>query len=149
MIGSVQAGLGRKRNHAWVLSLFLAAVVGMALAGCGGGGGTAPPVATVVLGGTVVVPWGVDVDSDVNDPNQPYQPNQPYPDNDRPWTPQPIGNPISLGGYVNAPGAGPEGFSKTAGDPDDYFQVFLNSGDRIFLAIGDPHAADLDLSLLD
>lgn len=143
MIGSVQAGLGRKRNHAWVLSLFLAAVVGMALAGCGGGGGTAPPLATVVLEGTVVVPWGVAVDSDVNDPNQPYRTN------DTALTPQPIGNPISLGGYVNAPGAGPEGFSKTAGDPDDYFQVFLNSGDRIFLAIGDPHAADLDLSLLD
>lgn len=143
MIGSVEAAMGRKRNHAWVLSLFLAAVVGMALAGCGGGGGTAPPLATVVLGGTVVVPWGVDVDSDVNDTNQPYRAN------DTALTPQPIGNPISLGGYVNAPAAGPAGRSKESGDRNDFYQVSLNSGDRVFLAIGDPHAADLDLYLLD
>ena len=52
--------------------------------------------------------------------------------------------------YVNAPGAGPDGRSRVAGDPLDYFHVGLAAGQvvRLFAAETLP-AGDLDLALLD
>lgn len=137
---------GRDRMHdtsgRWAGILFSAAVLITASAGCGGGGDSVspPPAATYTLAGTISAPAGVAVDSDVNDPNEPHAANDPID------TPQDIANPVSLGGYVNVPYAGPAGRSYAIGDRDDYFRVTLNSGDRIFLSVGDADA-DLDLYL--
>src|SRR5690606_8950642 len=51
-----------------------------------------------------------------------------------------------LGGYVNAPGAGPAGRSRDAGDPVDVFAAELAAGMRVELTAASPDA-DLDLYL--
>jgi serine protease len=69
--------------------------------------------------------------------------------NDTIANPQPIPNPVTLGGYVNLPGTGAGGQSQVSGDLDDLFQVDLLAGQRITMLVGDFRRADADLYLLD
>jgi serine protease len=124
-----------------IAPLLLAMVLAITAAGCGGGGGSGTPY---TLGGTISIPAGITIDWDVNDPND----NKPY-DNNTLADAQPIPNPIRVGGYLNAAGTGPPGRSYLHGDENDYYLVTLNDGDRVFLAIGDDSAGDLDLYLYD
>jgi serine protease len=148
-------GCGNKEALGWkklcFIGLFLmAGVLVSALAGCGSGGGDGastppaePALVAVSLGGTVLAPNGIAIDGDVNDINESYFAN------DTLATAQPLANPISLAGYINVANAGPAGRSRIKGDRNDYFRVSLNRDDRIFLAIGDHRAGDLDLYLYD
>jgi serine protease len=99
----------------------------------------------VALSGEIAVPQGVLIDSDVNDVNESYT------SNDDPYSPQILPNPISVGGYVNRALTGGSGRSYYSGDPDDYFQVPLKTGDTVALAIGKTNTLinDLDLFLYD
>ena len=104
---------------------------------------TAPAGSTsFTVAGTLRAAEGSAVDSDVNDPNTvPVS-------NDGSGTAQPVAVPAVLGGYVNLPGAGPEGNSFASGDPRDWYRVSLAEGQRVTLRMGaDPSDADLDLCL--
>ena len=72
--------------------------------------------------GSITVATGSFFDGDVNDPNAPYR------NNDTLENAQAIPNPITLGGYVNTAGNGPQGRSFQQGDSDDYYivQLFAN-----------------------
>ncbi|WP_455207991.1 PKD domain-containing protein [Kaarinaea lacus] len=97
------------------------------------------------LSGSITTQSGTQVDRDVNDTSAPYTANNTV------QTAQPLNNPVVLGGYVNLPGQGPVGRSRTAGDVDDYFSITLSANQVISLYIGDVAgtANDLDLYLLD
>jgi serine protease len=96
------------------------------------------------LSGTIIPAGGTAVDSDVNDPLAPFRTNDNF------LQAQPIPNPVTLGGYVNVAGAGPEGRSFATGDPVDIFRVGLLAGQTITLRIAsDDVADDLDLYLYD
>ena len=85
------------------------------------------------------------VDSDDGD-----DPNAIFIPNDTATTAQALPNPVTLTGYVNQPGSGPEGRSRAAGDLVDVYQVSLRAGDRMTLTIaGDGVQNDLDLGLAD
>lgn len=134
-------------------------VVGLAvlLHACGGGDGgddsptptptpttPTPPAARFTLSGTVRPASGVATDSDVNDPLAPYHSNDSVAD------PQPIPNPVTLGGYANQPGAGLAGRLRGGGDASDVYKIKLLAGQQISLQIaGDGIQNDLDLSLAD
>jgi len=125
-------------------------IIGLALLyACGGGGGDdpplpPPPIVQYTVSGTVHPAAGSAIDSDVNDPEAPYQAN------DSIATAQPIPNPVTLGGYLNQPGAGPAGRSHGSGDLADVYQVSLLAGQQINLLIaGDGVRNDLDLELAD
>ncbi|HRW64978.1 MAG TPA: S8 family serine peptidase [Candidatus Competibacter sp.] len=132
-------------------------VVGLAvlLQACGGddGGGDVPPTPTptptppvtqFTLSGAVRPASGVAADSDVNDPLAPYHANDTVADA------QPLPNPVTLGGYVNQPGAGSAGRSRSGGDTTDVYKIKLLAGQQISLQIaGDDIQNDLDLSLAD
>jgi serine protease len=130
------------------------------LTACGGGGGgssssadnspepstppeTVPPTDTFSLSGTITTSDSQTVDRDTNDPTIAAV------SNDTPDNPQPITNPITLGGYINQPGSGPPGRSQQTGDTDDFFQVDLLAGQRITMVVGDFSQADADLLLWD
>ena len=121
------------------------------LASCGGGGGgnDTPvdplPVTPqgVTLSGHLSVPSYMVTDSDVNDLETNPASNSSF------SSAQSIGNPASVGGYVNIPLAGDNGNSFTNGDIDDYFLVDLKQDQTILLSIGDTVAGDLDLYLYD
>lgn len=70
------------------------------------------------------------IDSDVNDPQSPYQAN------DSAQNPQLLANPVTLGGYVNQPRSGPPGRSFEQGDPDDYFTTTLLQDQQVTLYPG-------------
>lgn len=125
-------------------------VVGLAvlLQACGGGddgGDVPPPPATqFTLSGTVRPASGVAADSDVNDPLALYRANDTVADA------QSLPNPVTLGGYVNQPGAGPVGRSRSGGDTTDVYKIKLLAGQQISLQIaGDGIQNDLDLGLAD
>ncbi len=130
-------------------------VVGLAvlLQACGGdddGGDVpptpppTPPATQFTLSGTVRSASGVASDSDVNDPLAPYRANDTVADA------QPLPNPVTLGGYVNQPGAGPAGRSRSGGDASDVYKIKLLAGQQISLQIaGDGIQNDLDLGLAD
>lgn len=70
--------------------------------------------------------------------------------NDSAATAQVLPNPVTLTGYVNQPGSGPEGQSRAVGDLVDVYRVSLKAGDRVTLTIaGDGVQDDLDLGLAD
>ena len=98
-----------------------------------------PP--TYTISGSISVSANTSVDSDVNDPNAPYNPND--------WfdTAQVISSPVALGGYVNVAGEGEYGRSFDSGDRSDFFSVTMLANQSITLYIADPDAADLDLYL--
>ena len=95
----------------------------------------------VQLSGTVLPPIGQELDGDNNDPTNVVM------SNDDPLQPQPIGNPTTVGGYVNEPSQGAPGRSFINGDPEDYFAVELLAGQRINLLVADFQEADADLYL--
>jgi serine protease len=95
----------------------------------GGAGPDAPPSNSI--SGTVNGYTGSAVDSDINDPDAPFA------ENDTAATAQAVTVPFTLGGYVNAPGAGPEGRSKAEGDVVDVFRVSLDA-DQLVLLSFDP-----------
>lgn len=98
------------------------------------------------VGGTMYAAAGSAVDSDVNDFHSPYTPN------DSAAQAQTIGNPVSLGGHLNRPGAGAPGSSggrtNAGGDLQDWFRVSIAAGQTIRLLIAEDGATnDLDLQL--
>ncbi|HUT41135.1 MAG TPA: S8 family serine peptidase [Gammaproteobacteria bacterium] len=118
------------------------------LTGCGGGGGggvagSTPSSIGFTVSGTLQAAGGNAVDSDVNDPFAPYA------GNDSIATAQAIPNPVVVGGYLNEPGAGPAGRSRTIGDTTDFYRITLTANQLVILNIVDHAAADLDLFLYD
>jgi serine protease len=92
--------------------------------------------------GSVLVSNSTRVDSDVNDPFAAFVDNSSF------ETAQPIINPVVLGGYANAPGAGASGSSSLIGDQDDFYIVDLLQGQVITMIMADdPNLNDLDLYL--
>lgn len=117
-----------------------------ALAGCGGGGsqaGTDLAGPGYRLAGTLSVPTGAAVDSDLNDVNQLGRtPNDDF------ASAQALSAPVLLSGSVNRPGTGPAGHSQASGDSTDAYVLDLQRGDLVELefAPGSAEAsADLDL----
>ncbi|NND69302.1 MAG: S8 family serine peptidase, partial [Halioglobus sp.] len=145
----------RIRQYMRAMMLLLA----LALTACGGGGGGGggndtndpdppapqppPQVENFQLTGTITASDSQAVDSDTNDPTRVVLPN------DTVATAQPIGNPVTLGGYINEAGMGPAGRSRGPGDFDDYFIVELLAGQRITMLVADFEEADADLYLYD
>ncbi|MEZ7942807.1 MAG: PPC domain-containing protein, partial [Halioglobus sp.] len=101
------------------------------------------PAETFSMSGTISTSTSQLVDSDTNDPNTLGI------SNDDPNQAQSIANPITVGGYVNVPGAGAPGRSMAPGDVDDFFQVDLLAGQRVTMLVADFEQADADLYLLD
>ena len=101
------------------------------------------PAETFSMSGIISTSTSQLVDSDTNDPNTLGI------SNDVPSLAQSIPNPVTLGGYVNVPGAGATGRSMGAGDIDDFFQVDLLAGQRVTMLVADFEQADADLYLLD
>ena len=120
------------------------------LAACGGGGsetdaGADPdlPGPGVRLSGTLTVPAGAAVDSDLNDVHQLGRTR-----NDALATAQALTAPVLLSGSVNRPRTGPNGASHAEGDTTDTFVLELARGDLVELAFApgtEPDTADLDL----
>jgi|GEM_PF-2016225 len=122
----------------------MAAVVAvgwLGLSGCGSstragtdggmnGDGASPdaPPASSRIAGTVTGYALSAVDSDVNDPNAPFAAN------DSVATAQAVTVPFTLGGYLNAPGAGPDGRSKDAGDVIDVYRVSATAGQIVMMS---------------
>jgi serine protease len=96
------------------------------------------------VSGTLRPAGSTAVDGDVNDPFAPYQPNDGF------AQAQLVPNLVTVGGYVNEPGAGADGRSTEAGDELDVYRVGLLGGQAISLAIASEDVADdLDLYLYD
>ncbi|MDH5325581.1 MAG: S8 family serine peptidase [Gammaproteobacteria bacterium] len=93
------------------------------------------------VSGTLYVSSIHYVDSDVNDPAAPFIAN------DSIATAQLIPNPGLVGGYVNQPGMGPNGRSRSVGDVFDVYQVDLNAGQIVTLSRANS-TASLALELL-
>ncbi len=98
------------------------------------------------ISGRILVASNTAKDNDINDPKAPALPS-----NNSMNSAQHIPNPVILGGYVNQPGAGYIGRSKTTGDTDDYFIVDLRVGQMISLSVANQNLMgnDLDLALFD
>jgi len=131
----------------------LSALLIFMLHGCGGGSDSDNNVSPISLpsgpgfslSGTVHVADNTAMDSDVNDVNAPFR------SNDDRFNPQPLPNPVILGGYVNEVREGSGGSSFSAGDIDDFYEVELLAGQQITLLIGSDNLSrdDIDLGLLD
>lgn len=102
-----------------------------------------PAGVTNLLCGTIAAPEIAVIDRDVNDGNAPYS------SNDQPSLAQPVPNPVTIGGYVNVAGSGPQGRSMAAGDPSDFYIADFAAGQSIVLHVADSANADLDLYLYD
>jgi serine protease len=105
---------------------------------------TAPPGNTSFsLSGTIRAADGSVTDSDVNDTNTvPVS-------NSTPPLAQDVPVPAVVGGYVNRPGAGATGHSRSLGDLADFFRVSLTAGQLVNLRFGDASEDDLELCLYD
>ena len=80
--------------------------------------GTDPSLRYTVAG-AVITSTSQALDGDTNDPSNPLVANGSI------ATAQALVSPITLGGYVNQPGAGAAGRSTVDGDVDDYYRVEL------------------------
>jgi len=122
---------GMKSCCRWIL---LSGLICLHVWGCGSGGGADESAGQsgFILSGTISAPADVVIDSDVNDSNETYLPNDTFAEA------QLISNPVFVAGYIHS-----------ASDPDDYFKVILNDGDRILLSVGHEARVDLSLSLYD
>ena len=96
---------------------------------------------TYTLSGTVSAGLSNLSDSDINDPNAAFRSNDSFADA------QATPNPVTIGGYLNEPGAGEAGRSKSSGDLSDRFAVSLLAGQSINLTFADAADDDLDLYL--
>jgi len=139
----------------WLKFRFFILVLFLTIAGCNtdGEGNTAEVTTTgsssdvgYQVTGRIMVASNTAKDSDVNDPRAPT-----LSENNSLSTAQRISNPVILGGYVNQPGAGPSGRSKTIGDIEDYFAVELRRGQLINLFVAEENLQgnDLDLTLFN
>ena len=126
-------------------SFFVGLLLLSAAAGCSGENSPPPPAtpASFVVSGTIRSSGTVLADSDVNDPLAAFSSNDQFM-----WA-QRLPNPATVGGYVNVPGSGPSGRSRSGGDRSDFFHVALASGQSINLFIAENTAANLDLFLYD
>ena len=120
----------------------------MVLWGCGGANTQDAMSHEKAIVGTISIQGNVMIDSDVNDTNAAYL------SNDSIDSAQAIPNPVTIGGYVNSPGTGPQGRSMQSGDVDDYFSTTLLGGQSVRLIIGDPgdtvtSITNLDLTLIN
>ena len=98
---------------------------------------TVSPGATV--SGAISILSSSAVDSDVNDTNAVRN------SNDTIATAQIVTNPVSIGGYVNQPNAGPAGVSSSSGDVNDFYVIALSGNETVQLSIGDASTSNLDL----
>ncbi len=139
----------------WLKFRFFILVLLLTIAGCNtdGEGNTAEVTTTgsssdvgYQVTGRIMVASNTAKDSDVNDPRAPA-----LSENNSLSSAQRIPNPVILGGYVNQPGAGPSGRSKTIGDIEDYFAVELRRGQLINLFVAEENLQgnDLDLTLFN
>src|SRR5262249_51787609 len=96
------------------------------------------------VSGTMVAAAGSAIDSDTNDRSASF-----FARNDSAAQAQSIGNPVTLGGHLNMPGAGPlTGRTATLGDVADWYRVTLARDQTIRLVIAeDGISNDLDLEL--
>jgi serine protease len=113
---------------------------------CGGGGSSEDDDGPFRVAGTMTAAAGSAIDSDTDDLNAAFAPN------DSAAQAQEIGNPVSLGGHVNRPGAQPPGAStgrtSFSGDLADWFRVSIAAGQTIRLQLGeDGFTNNLDLEL--
>ncbi|MFZ5594425.1 MAG: S8 family serine peptidase [Pseudomonadota bacterium] len=137
----------RPRRNAFAAIALLSLIT--MLAGCGGGGGGSgsgsPPAPAYSISGTLSAAAYTAMDSDVNDPEAPYAPNNSFDQA------QPVGNPVTIGGYVNRPGRGPAGRSSRNGDASDFYKVSLAANQTITLSIGETDLVnnDMDIWLYD
>ena len=84
------------------------------------------------LAGTISATQASSVDSDINDQKTLATANNSF------ATAQLIAAPIEVGGFINAPGFGPEGgLLSIAGDASDYFRVHLNGLESLEFAAYD------------
>lgn len=117
------------------------------LAGCGGGGGGSgsPPAPTYSISGTLSAAAYTAMDNDVNDPEAPYAPNDGFDQA------QPVGNPVTIGGYVNRSRSGPSGRSGRSGDVSDFYKVSLAANQTVTISIGesDLQNNDIDIYIYD
>ncbi|MDN3637680.1 S8 family serine peptidase [Simiduia curdlanivorans] len=99
---------------------------------------------TASISGIISAPAETAVDSDTNDPFNPYQPNNDF------ATAQAIANPVTVGGFVtdlSGTGNADNGDRfETIPDETDIYAVSLLQGQKILLEISD-WAADVDLDL--
>ncbi|MCC5888602.1 MAG: S8 family serine peptidase [Gammaproteobacteria bacterium] len=109
-----------------------------------------PPPVTYRVSGTVIIGSASAADSSTNDPNAAFRAN-----ND-PASAQAVQLPVTIGGYVARPGAGPSGFVSSSGDTSDFYLFDADGGERVELLIGNPDLNsngvarnDLDLYLYD
>ena len=102
---------------------------------------------SLVIEGTIFVASSVTVDSDVNDSG-----STPV-SNNTPATAQFVTNPVTIGGFANEPGTGPnfDGQSNltTSGDELDGYRINALGGEVINLRIATRGQGDLDLLLYD
>lgn len=139
-------GIRGVTRRAWAGQVAGAALAMLAACGGGGGDGTGDTDlagAGYRLSGTLSVPAGAAVDSDLNDVHQLGRTR-----NDALATAQALTAPVLLTGSVNRPRSGPPGANHAEGDTTDAFVLELARGDLVELAFApgaDASAADLDL----
>ena len=129
-----------KINRNWYhFRTFIAAICLITMTACSSGGDDD----TYTITGTITAGSSDFADSDVNDPNAPYQSNDTF------STAQATPNPATISGYLNNPGAGDTGRSQSGGDTSDRFVVSLLAGQSINLTLADANTGDVDLFLYD
>ena len=109
---------------------------------------TDPNVRGMALSGKVVMETLVTLDGDTNNADNGYAPNDnagsPAPDL---TLVQKIGDAQVVFGYLAYPDVGPTGQARASGDIEDYYVLNATAGTDIYLEIGDPDNADVDLWL--
>ena len=109
---------------------------------------TDPNVRGMAPSGKVEMDTLVTLDSDTNNVDNGYVPNDnagsPAPDAG--FT-QKIGDAQVVFGYLAHPGVGPAGQARDSGDVEDYYVLNATAGTELYLEIGDPENADIDLWL--
>lgn len=124
--------LSRRRavNRRWLRALVPAVCV--ALAACSGGSSSSVSSsanAPYAVSGVITAAVNSAVDGDTNDPLAPLT------DNSDINSPQPIPNPVVLGGYANIASCGTSGVSTLKGDVHDYYRVSLQAGQTVTLFV--------------
>jgi serine protease len=98
-----------------------------------------PASGTFTLSGKIQILPSSAVDSDVNDPAAPLTRNDTFAEA------QQLPNPVSLGGYLNEPGAGRSGALHDGGDVTDKYEINFAGNENILLTVSNP---DVDVSML-